>query len=107
MKEITLEDVQKEISRQISRDYQQQKEKSDLMMMFAFGLAEEAGEVAGIYKRMIRNYSKDAERISREHLIEELGDVLWYLAAVCDSQDTSLAELWEYNIRKLEERYGK
>ena len=102
----TLSDVQNEVNRQICRDYEGRL-KSEISFMLHLGLAEEAGEVAGLMKRVLRNFPKDRERISQENFIDEMGDVLWYLAACCSIQGTSLDEVWEHNILKLKERYGE
>lgn len=100
----TLAEIQAEVQRQIFRDFGD-RPYSDVTQMVFFGLAEEAGEVAGLVKRVLRDFPKDRERATHEHFIEEMGDVLWYLTACCISQGTSLEEIWEYNIKKLKERY--
>ena len=101
----TLTRVQDEVAFQIERDLGQHSELALKSIMIA-GLAEEAGEVAGLFKRELRNLPKDQERCTREHYVEELGDVLWYLAGVAWSQHIDMQELWDYNVKKLEERYG-
>ena len=58
-------------------------------------------------KRALRGFSKDRERATHENLVDEMGDVLWYLAACCATQGTSLEEIWEHNKQKLKERYGE
>lgn len=100
----TLKEVQTEISRQIRRDYGD-KDTDYKRVICAIGLAEEAGEVAGLMKRVLRRQPKDLLRATPEAFLDELGDVLWYLAACCDSQDISLEDVWQYNIKKLKERY--
>lgn len=102
----TLADVQKEVNRQIQRDYGN-RPYDEVMMMLHFGLAEEAGEVAGLVKRVLRDFPKDKARTARENFIDEMGDVLWYLAACCISHGTTLDELWIHNIDKLKRRYGE
>ena len=102
----TLHDVQIEVGRQIARDYGGQL-WSPIKTMFHLGLAEEAGEVAGLMKRVLRNFPQDQTRITRENFIDEMGDVLWYLAACCIAHDTTLEEVWTHNINKLKERYGE
>lgn len=102
----TLKDIQAEIDRQLTRDYAN-KPKDVVKPMCFLGLAEEAGEVAGLLKRVLRNFPRDKERITREKFVEELGDVFWYLTACCSCCSISLDEIWEYNIQKLEERYEK
>lgn len=103
---ITLAEVQDEIDRQLVRDYSYRSMK-EVKLMLHLGLAEEAGEVAGLMKRVLRNFSKDQERATRENFIDEMGDVLWYLTACCITHETTLEEVWEHNIKKLEERYGE
>ena len=100
----TLNDVQTEIERQLTRDYAD-RSFSEIKLMLHLGLAEEAGEVAGLMKRVLRNFPKDQERITKENFIDEMGDVLWYLTACCISHETSLEEIWGYNIKKLQKRY--
>jgi NTP pyrophosphatase (non-canonical NTP hydrolase) len=102
---ITLSEVQQEVERQLVRDYAD-RPFSDIERMVHFGLVEEAGEVAGLMKRVLRNFPKDQERATKENFVDEMGDVLWYLAACCVCQNTTLEELWEHNKQKLKERYG-
>lgn len=66
------------------------------------GLCEESGEVAGLLKRQ----SFKRLEIPRERWVDELGDVLWYLTATAIVLDISLDEVFDYNKRKLEDRYG-
>lgn len=106
MKPVTLTDVQAEVNRQVARDYgHAPKERVHSLTML--GLAEEAGEVSGLMKRVLRGNPQDKIRATRETFVEELGDVLWYLAACCNCVGTTLDEIWEQNKIKLEERYGK
>ncbi len=100
----TLAEVQAEVSRQLWRDYRN-KTYTYLRSLAALGLAEEAGEVAGLMKRIIRQRPQDLQRATSEHFKEELGDVLWYLAVCCEAQGTTLEDIWQYNIKKLKERY--
>lgn len=74
------------------------------MLCFAVtGLNEEAGEVAGL---LCREVYKKADMPEYKWL-EELGDVLWYLIAATISKGMTLEELWQYNVEKLEGRYGE
>lgn len=103
---ITLAEIQEEVAKQVIRDYGTE-DTIRLRTNIALGLAEEAGEVAGLMKRVLRNFPKDRARATKESFIEEMGDVLWYLTACCEVQGTSLEEIWEYNKQKLKERYGE
>jgi NTP pyrophosphatase (non-canonical NTP hydrolase) len=67
----------------------------------ALGLAGEASEVADIVKKGVFHQ----HGIDREKLIKELGDVLWYVAAICTKLDVPMSEVMDRNIAKLLERY--
>jgi NTP pyrophosphatase (non-canonical NTP hydrolase) len=70
----------------------------------ALGLAGEAGEVAEHVKKVIRD---DEDRVSaprRAALAKELGDVLWYLAALACELGLDLDEIAEANLEKLRSR---
>lgn len=74
------------------------------MLQFAVtGLNEEAGEVAGLLCREI--YKQ--RNISEEKWLEEMGDVLWYLIAAARAKGMTLEDLYNYNCKKLEVRYGE
>ena len=71
----------------------------------ALGLTGEAGEVAEKVKKMIRDGN-----LCPHALHKEIGDVLWYLAALCNDLseeygiDLSLERAASENIKKLESR---
>ena len=70
----------------------------------AVGMSAESGEFLEIIKKMVfqgKPWSVD----NREHLIIELGDVMWYVAQACMALDISFDEVIEGNIKKLEKRY--
>lgn len=67
------------------------------------GLSSEAGSVANIYKKMVRDgVSLTTQRAS---LYEELGDVLWYVAMVAESMKISLSDVAEKNLLRIEDRH--
>lgn len=69
------------------------------------GLTNEAGEVAGKYKKFIRDGSHWMD--VRQMLIDELGDVLWYAARLADELDADLSEVMERNLSKLKGRSAR
>ena len=75
--------------------------KFDQLREAAYGLNGEAGEVIDILKK----HEFQGHTLDREHLISELGDVAWYLASACSAMGIGLDDLFERNIKKLEERY--
>lgn len=78
--------------------YPKRREKEYLMI----GLMNEAGEVGGAYKKEIRDRVDNTELI-----IDELGDVLWYLQRLCDVYDIKISELMVNNMDKLFNRMTK
>ena len=85
-------------------DTQSDKNEFPALQSFAvMGLNEEAGEVAGL---ACRECWKKIP-MPRYKWLEELGDVLWYLTAATMAKGLTLEELWQYNVEKLEGRYGE
>lgn len=69
-------------------------------------LIGELGEAANAYKHAC-SWSKQEEFSAEyEHLKEEMGDLLWYVFALCEVMHLDVKELMEKNRQKLNERYG-
>jgi NTP pyrophosphatase (non-canonical NTP hydrolase) len=66
-----------------------------------FGLASEVGEFADAYKKYIF-YGRP---VDETNAIEEIGDILWYLAIAADSLGVTIEECQRRNIAKLRARY--
>ncbi len=80
-------------------------DSNEIMLVWnALGLAGEAGEVADIIKKAVfHQHGFDEATVSK--LIKELGDVLWYVAALCTKLSVPIETVMECNIIKLEQRY--
>ena len=68
------------------------------------GLNAEAGEFLEIVKKMVfqgKPWNKD----NREHLIIELGDIIWYATNACMALGISFEDVVARNVEKLEKRY--
>lgn len=65
------------------------------------GLCGESGEAIDIVKKHLAQ----GHDLDKEHLIQELGDIAWYLAETAYALDVSLETVLENNIKKLVERY--
>ena len=68
------------------------------------GINAEGGEFLEIIKKMVfqgKLWNDD----NREHLIIELGDVMWYVAQATQSLGVSMEEVLDRNITKLSKRY--
>lgn len=70
----------------------------------ALGLANEAGEVNGKLKKVIRDYSGVIDDERRDDIAKELGDVLWYIAQLATELEIDLDEVASANIAKLTSR---
>ncbi len=68
------------------------------------GINAEGGEFLEIVKKMIFQ-GKPFNEDNREHLIIELGDILWYVAQACIALEIDFNEVIARNVKKLEKRY--
>ena len=68
------------------------------------GLAAESGEFLEIVKKMVFQ-GKPWDDANREHLLIELGDIMWYVSQATQALGVSFDEVIEMNIKKLEKRY--
>ncbi|BBZ56045.1 MazG nucleotide pyrophosphohydrolase domain [Mycobacteroides abscessus] len=86
----------------LQTDVRPQRELEDTVVHL-LGLAGEAGSVAAEYKKHLRDGK--AHGAWRERMAEELGDVLWYLAAIADRLDLRLADIAAANLAKTRARW--
>lgn len=93
---INFNQYQKEAFDLISEDG-----RKDMVLNGVLGLAGESGECCDIVKK---NRFQGHE-LNREHLIEELGDVMWYIAETASGLGVTLEEVAQYNLDKLHKRY--
>jgi NTP pyrophosphatase (non-canonical NTP hydrolase) len=92
-----IETTYTDFTRRTAR-YPKRREKEYLML----GLMNEAGDVGGAFKKEIRDHIDNTELI-----IDEMGDVLWYLTRLCDVYDIKLSELMVNNMDKLFKRMSE
>lgn len=75
--------------------------KVGIITQAALGMCSESGEFANIVKKFVfHDHDLDINELRLE-----LGDLLWYVASVCESLGTTLEEIAEMNIEKLQKRY--
>lgn len=70
----------------------------------AAGMSAEAGEFMEIVKKM-KFQGKPWDDANKEHLIRELGDVMWYVAQACHALEVRLDDVLYANTLKLAARY--
>ncbi len=71
----------------------------------ALGLASEAGEVAGVVKKWIRDQTPQDVLVDK--LRAEMGDVCWYLAELCTAAGLDLGDVFAANMAKLQDRKAR
>lgn len=65
------------------------------------GLNGEAGECIDVVKKAeFQGHELDVDK-----LIDELSDVLWYIAEICEGLGVGMEEVAIHNIKKLKKRY--
>lgn len=76
-------------------------DKEVMILWNGLALVDEAGEVAGLIKKgILHRHGLDTEKLKKE-----LGDVCWYLAALCTTVGFDFNDVMQTNIDKLLVRY--
>ena len=78
-----------------------QLDEKEILVNGVMGLCSEAGEAINIVKKHLHQ----GHELDREKLLDELGDIAWYLAETALVLNSDLDEVLERNIRKLKKRY--
>lgn len=78
-----------------------QLDRKDVLINSVMGLCGESGEAIDIVKKWLAQ----GHELDRERLVQELGDVAWYLAEAATALDVPLEQIFAGNITKLENRY--
>jgi NTP pyrophosphatase (non-canonical NTP hydrolase) len=73
----------------------------DLILNGILGLCGETGEVSDHVKKSLFQ----GHEFDKEQVINELGDVCWYVAILAKGLDVDLETVMQKNIDKLKERY--
>lgn len=69
----------------------------------ALGLAGESGQLI----ELIKEYTFHGDELDRDRLIDEMGDVLWYLSQIAEWAKIPFSEVAEQNIDTLKKRYPR
>lgn len=64
------------------------------------GLAAEVGELHSIFQKKYQGHPADME-----HVMKELGDILWFIAEFCTANYLEMEAIMMMNIKKLNARY--
>ncbi len=96
-------------------DYQKQTRKTlirhpDSLIattILAMGVSGEAGEVLEKWKKILVYQNGAVSDEDKKQIGKELGDVVWYVAALADDLGLSLEELMQENLKKLAGRKNR
>lgn len=70
------------------------------------GLSGEAGEVTDLLKKYVHHNDKENPKpLNKEKLIEELGDVRWYIEYIALAAGFTIEDIEKANVAKLRKRY--
>ena len=94
---MTLDEYQVKAAQTINRDLS----NNDLIINSGMGMSGESGEV----NDRIKKWLYQGHDFDRDGIVNEAGDLLWYVAQLATAMDMSLAEIAERNIAKLRARY--
>lgn len=67
----------------------------------SLGMVTEAAE----FQDALKKHFIYGKVLDKTNAIEELGDILWYVALACDSLDVSMERVMDINIAKLRARF--
>lgn len=76
-------------------------EPDDDLKHATYGIAGEAGELADAVKK----HQIYGQHLNVGNIVEELGDLLWYIALACHAIGAPLEHVAQMNIDKLRQRY--
>lgn len=85
----------------VARLFSKRHEGMDGFLHAALGMSGEAGEIVDAVKKTWV-YGKT---LDRENLIEELGDIVFYVVAMCNALGITLSDAIDGNRTKLNKRY--
>lgn len=93
------------------REYQRESARTDRargddlksITVPLLGLAGETGSLLTEYKKWLRD--GDYYKPFTDQVAEELGDILWYVAAIAERAGLDLQEIAEENLAKLQDRW--
>lgn len=86
---------------EVLRTYAGADTPEEMLTLGSFGLAGESGEVIDVIKK----WRFQGHALDRLDLLNELGDVLWYIALICSTFGYTLDDAMQANVEKLYRRY--
>lgn len=93
---MTFDDYQYEARRTQRKDLPVYAQREHAL----YGLASEVGEVLGLHQKVHQGHTMDDTELRLE-----VGDVLWFIAELCDVYGWNMSDIAAANIQKLRNRY--
>lgn len=96
-------DHYQELTRETAIGYSQSGDgvtREEAIHFLGLGVAGESGELV----EKIKKYKREDDPVYLAMAESEIGDVLWYLARLCDEIDVDLSEVADDNVAKLLDR---
>ena len=94
---MNLNEYQKLAKLTAKKDFGSEKEE---ILTWGCGVAGEAGDIASCSKKTFA-HNKDV----KEGIRENIGDMMWYAAMICNFFEWDIQEILEKNIAKLKARF--
>ena len=94
---MTLNEYQKLAMRTINTEL----DASETLLNGCMGICGEAGELIDTLKK----HRAQGHTLDAAHMLDELGDVMWYVAEVAYALGVDLDDVGKHNIAKLSKRY--
>ena len=94
---MNIMEYQVKAKRTINKDLNGKDQTLNLLI----GVNGEIGEVTDLFKKCIYH----GHNLCVGELVEELGDVMWYLTNIASLYGIPMTYILDENIKKLEERY--
>jgi NTP pyrophosphatase (non-canonical NTP hydrolase) len=90
-----------EYQKQAMKTWSKRLTGEQMLINGVMGLCGEAGETIDLVKKHLHQ----GHELNKERMIEELGDVCWYIAELATYLQVDFSEILDYNIAKLAKRY--
>lgn len=76
------------------------------LLTSSIGLSGEVGEFSDLIKKVFF-HGKELDLETKNEIIKELGDILWYWINACKSLNLDPYEVIDINVEKLKNRYPR
>ncbi|TVZ39764.1 MazG-like nucleotide pyrophosphohydrolase family protein [Alteromonadaceae bacterium 2753L.S.0a.02] len=81
-----------------------EKSAEEALSIVMLGLNGEVGSLSTEYKKKLRD--GDNYALFKDKLVEELGDIIWYLTAIATIENIPLSEILKSNLKKTRDRWA-